>query len=93
MIAPYPTEADVLLDVVQPKVGSLPPAAAEFFIELEFSQRAKDRMSQLCDRGNQGELTPQERAEIEAYRRVGMLLDLLQAKARLSLRQSNHSGE
>jgi hypothetical protein len=45
-------------------------------------------MRELADKGNRGTITEAENAEMESYRRVGNLLALLQAKARLSLKRS-----
>jgi hypothetical protein len=42
-------------------------------------------MRELMDRNNQGLLTDSERDEMEGFRRVGTLLGILQARARLAL--------
>jgi hypothetical protein len=41
---------------------------------------------ELADKNNRGELSPEEHERLESYRRVGNLLALLQARARLSLK-------
>ena len=43
-------------------------------------------MMELADKNNRGTLSAAERQEMEKYARVGNFLDLLQAKARLSLK-------
>lgn len=47
-------------------------------------------MNELAEKNGQGVLSPQEHADLEKYLRVGQFLDLLQAKARVSL--MNHNG-
>ena len=79
------TEADILADVIVPEEGDMTAEAAESVLKWRFSSRAARRMRELLDRHNQGVLTPDEEAQLERYRRVGLLLDLVQAKARLSL--------
>ncbi len=88
---PTNTEAELLAEIVAPDQATLNAEAARSIASLRFSDRAHARMADLCDRGNRGELSAQDQAEIESYRRVGLLLDLLQAKARLSLERA-HDG-
>ena len=80
------TEADILRQVVAPDQGSLSPESARAILDLRFSQAARDRMMELADKSNRGTLSAAEQQEMEKYARVGNFLDLLQAKARLSLK-------
>lgn len=69
----------------------LSPEAARSILGLRFNDDAEQRMRHLLDKNNQGTITDSERAEMEKYLRVGMFLDLIQAKARSSLEpSSNH---
>jgi len=83
------TEADILSQVVAPDQADLPPEFARSILNLKFSQAALDRMKELAGKNNQGLLTEAERAEMEKYMRVGNFLDLMQAKARLSLQTAD----
>jgi hypothetical protein len=78
-------EAAILARVIEPDKPTLSPAAARSLLELEFTPEDEARMHQLLDRNQQGRLTKQERHELETYRRIGRLIDLLCAKARVSL--------
>ena len=82
------TEADILSAVVVANEGTLPAEVARSLLGLHFRQPAVDRMNELAERNRRGELTDAEQAELEKYLRVGEFLNLLQAKARLSLAQS-----
>jgi hypothetical protein len=78
----------ILARVIRPKDSDLTPAAAEAFLRFTFSQVDRDRMHELAIKNQDGILLDAERLEMEAYMQVGMILDLLQAKARLTLSQT-----
>jgi hypothetical protein len=63
----------------------LSPEKAEAIASLALAREDQDRMRELIDRNNQGLLSESERAEMESFRRVGTLLGILQARARLAL--------
>jgi hypothetical protein len=79
------TEAEILKEVVGPGGLDLPPEAARSVLELRFSRRATARIRTLIRANNRGNVSAAERVELEKYLRVGQLLDLLHATARVSL--------
>lgn len=80
--------ADILEHVVCPENGRLLPDAARAILELKFDGAATKRIRQLLHKNNRGTISAQERITLEKFLRVGKLIDLLQAKARLSLTES-----
>jgi hypothetical protein len=82
------TEADILSAVVGVQEANLPGDAARSLLELRFREDAVARMNDLAERNGRGELTPAEQSELEQYLRVGTFLNLVQAKARLSLHKT-----
>jgi hypothetical protein len=80
------TEADILADVLEAEGGDLSPEVARSVLRWQFTDRAKSRMTKLADRNNRGTIRPEEREELDKYLRVGSFLNLIQAKARLSLK-------
>jgi hypothetical protein len=50
------------------------------------TEGATDRIRDLLQKNNAGTLSPAEKSNLDKYLRVGQFLDLMQAKARLSLR-------
>ncbi|MDZ4689419.1 MAG: hypothetical protein SH850_30450 [Planctomycetaceae bacterium] len=82
------TEAEILADAIAPDRADMPVEAAHAVLDWKFSDHATQHMRALLDRNNKGVLTPAEEVELDRYRRVGMLLDLVQAKARVSLRRA-----
>jgi hypothetical protein len=82
------TEADILADVIGSDNDKLSPEAARAILNLKFGKTATREMRQLLKKNNRGSITAEERVLLERYLRVGRFLDLLQAKAKLSLCKS-----
>lgn len=57
------------------------PDAARALLELGFSKQAHQRMRKLLERNNKGTIDDAGLAQLDRYRRVGTLIDLLQAEA------------
>ena len=62
------------------------PNVAEALLRIRFEQSDLDRIHDLVTRNQEDRLTPAERVELESYRRVSFLLDLMHSKARRSLK-------
>ena len=89
---PHPiTEADIMAHVIAPDQPGLPPESARAILELKFDQTARERMHDLAEKNRADTLSEAERMEMEKYLRVGQFLNLLQAKARVSLRGMSSS--
>ena len=84
LVAP-PTEVEILEALIQPQRPGLDPEFARSVLDMRFSEQQSERVQALAERNNRGELTKDERAEMDSYARVGSFLGLLQSKARLSL--------
>jgi hypothetical protein len=80
-------DADILARVVVPTAPTLPEASAKTLLELQFDARDVARMNELAAKNRQDELTQSEERELESFLRIGHLLDLIQAKALVSLQQ------
>ena len=85
------TEADILAHVIAPDQPDLPPESARVIFELKFDQTALERMNDLAEKNRIGAMSEAERMEMEKHLRVGQFLNLLQAKARVSLRGMSSS--
>lgn len=64
--------------------------AARTVLSIRFASDDESRMRDLMDRNNRGTITPDEHAEMEAFRRIGAFLAIAQAKARLALKQDGN---
>ena len=84
------TEADILSEIIAPDQPTLSEASAREILALRFNQHAIERMNDLAEKNRRGQLADTERGLLEKYQRVGSFLNLLQAKARLSLARSSN---
>jgi hypothetical protein len=80
------SDVAILGRVIEPGRPTLDPRAARAILALDFSDADKERMRQLSAKARAGTLTPPEQVEIDNYERVGHLLNILQSKARRSLK-------
>jgi len=81
----------VLDRLLEPITRCLNPESARALVELRADPVAQARIAELAEKCNQGEITPEERQEYETYVRVGNIIAILQAKARLLLRKQTPS--
>jgi len=76
-------------EIIGPDEPGFTREAARSLLRLKFGRRASQRIRRLLQKNNRGTITAPERLLMERYLRVGQFLDLVHAKARLSLHQSN----
>jgi hypothetical protein len=63
------------------------PALAESILAFDFPDRDAARIEELNVKANEGQLTGEEEAELEAYLNINDLLGYGQSKARQTLQQ------
>lgn len=80
------TATEILDEVVQSVEPSFAPEFARLLLRLRLSDAAQQRIRELLQRNNAGTLDAAEKAALDNYLLVGQFVDLLQAKARVSLR-------
>jgi hypothetical protein len=85
------TEAAILDKVVSPGVADLSAEAARGLLALRFDGATTRSIRTLLARNNRGSITAEERLDLEKYLRVGQFLDLVHAKALLSLQEQGVS--
>ena len=79
-------DAAIMQRLVDPRRCGWTAQAAQAVLKLSLSAEDQLRASDLADKANEGSLTAADQAELESYLRVGTLVDLMQSKARLFLR-------
>lgn len=57
-------------------------------LQFAFYEQDRVRMHELALRAQHGELTVEQQIELESYRRIGRLVDLMHSKARRSLKRA-----
>jgi hypothetical protein len=67
--------------------GGLSPELARHIVKLGFPEEDKVRMHELAVKNQEGRISPEERAELDSYIKVGDLLAILQSKARKVLKK------
>jgi hypothetical protein len=83
----FTSDTAILSHLTWPDDDALSPAAAEGWLAIRFDKQQLDRMHELVTKNQDGKLTTKEKRELENYRRVGFLLDLMHSKARLLLKK------
>ena len=76
----------ILNRILRPRVPSFSPEAARDILGLDFDQADKDRMRELSAKARAGTLTAKEDTEAGKFELIGHLLNIMQSKARRSLR-------
>jgi hypothetical protein len=80
------SEVAILNRVIEPGKPTFSPESARDILALDFTQEDKERMHQLSVKAQEGTLTPDEETAITNYERIGHLINILQSKARRSLK-------
>jgi hypothetical protein len=80
------SEVSILSRILRPDVPTFSPEAAQDILALDFDQADKYRLRELSAKARVGTLTAKEKAEAGKYELVGHLLNIMQSKARRSLK-------
>ena len=78
----------VLDQMLEPVTRCFNLDVARSLMALRLDERTEARVQELAEKCNEGQLTPEERAEYEAYVQASTLIGILQAKARRLLGQA-----
>jgi hypothetical protein len=80
------SEVSILNRILRPNSPTFSPDAAQDILTLDFDKADKDRMRELSAKARAGTLTAREDAEAGKYELIGHLLNIMQSKARRSLK-------
>ena len=83
--------SEILVRTIKPNDGGLSTDAARAMLNFRLSQDDALRVNDLAAKARAGTLTAEERAELDDYERVTALLEIMQSKARVSLKQAGQS--
>ena len=89
--SPRNDEASILSRAIDPDTGAWTPSIAHGILSLTLSPADKQRMNELAAKSQDGSLAADEQLEIESFRQACRLLDLMKAKARLSLKNAGNT--
>jgi len=79
-------EAELLRRVVDPQRAGWSRDAAEAILALSFPSSDQERASELAQKASADTLTAEEQREMEDYRHVARLIELMHSRARLTLK-------
>jgi hypothetical protein len=82
---------DVLSQLLEPVGQMMPVKFAEDLASMRAAPEVQARIDELAEKCNDGQLTPEERAEYDAYVDAIDVISILQAKARAVLARQPHS--
>jgi hypothetical protein len=82
----HPNAIEILVRIVKPDDGSLSPGLARHFLGLAFTDAERARIDDLSGKARVGTLTKDESSELDSLVLLSHWIGILQAKARISLR-------
>lgn len=80
-----PSDSEIFARVIAAD-EALPPNVARSVLAWKFPEPDLERVRKLQEKNNAGTISEAERRELESYVRVGQFVAVMQAKARLSLK-------
>ena len=83
--------AEILARMINPEQSGMSAEAAREILEFKLPPSDRDRVNELAAKAREGTLSADERAELDEYERVTAMIELMQSKARLSLKQAGLS--
>jgi len=83
------TQASILDRALGHDPSGITPDAAQFFLSIELDADDERRVNELAEKARAGSLSSEELVEVDEYRRVGRIIEMLKLRARIAL---NHNG-
>ncbi len=80
-------QLEVLARSIDRTGTKMSPEVARYFLDLQLSQADRSTLDALAEKSRQGTLTTAEQGELDEYRRVGRLVELMKVKAQVALQQ------
>lgn len=81
------SETAILSRLIPTEDDALTADGAEALLRIRFDPADLERIHDLLERNRDDSIRPEDRAELESYRRVSFLLDLMHSRARLALKK------
>jgi hypothetical protein len=80
--------AAILARTIRPNETTMTADAARAILQFRLCADDERRVNELCAKARDGTLAAEERSELDEYEQVAGLLEVLQSKARLALREA-----
>lgn len=82
------TQTGILSRAIDPREPTWTAAASRSILDIRLTDEDLRRRDELAEKARQGALTDEEREKLDSYRQVGRILELMKAKAKISLKKS-----
>jgi len=76
------TEAAILARIIQSEERELTPEVARYLLSMKLPSSDEERVNELSAKARSGSLTDSETQELDSYLHIGILLGVMQSKAR-----------
>jgi hypothetical protein len=80
------TEAAILARIIQSEERELTPEVARYLLSMKLPSGDEERVQELSAKARSGSLTDSETQELDSYLHIGILLGVMQSKARRLLK-------
>jgi hypothetical protein len=75
-------QADIFRRVLKHQRDAMTPEVAQYFLRLELPDDDRSRVDELAAKARQETLSAAEQADLDEFRRLGRLVELMKLKAR-----------
>jgi hypothetical protein len=79
-------QVEVLAKSIDRAGTQMAPEVARFFLDLELLDADRRTLDALAEKSRLATLTPAEQADLDEYRRVGRLVELMKVKAKVAMK-------
>jgi hypothetical protein len=86
-------EAAILLRIFNTAFSDLAPEAARAILKIRLEEKDRERVNELVVKAQDGNLTSLEEFELESFRRVSRIVEMMWSKARISLKKAGQMVE
>ena len=86
-LSPAINQVEVLARSIDRAGTKMAPEVARFFMDLQLSDEDRRTLETLAEKARLGTLTPAEQADLDEYRRVGRLVELMKVKAQVAMKR------
>lgn len=85
-LSPSVNQVEILARTFDRKGSPMAPDVAKYLLDLELSDEDRQALDGLAEKARFGTLTPAEQVDLDEFRRVGRLVELMKVKARVAMK-------
>ena len=85
-LSPTINQVEVLARSIDRAGTQMAPEVARYFLDLQLSEADRQTLDALAEKSRLATLTPTEQADLDEYRRVGRLVELMKVKAQVAMK-------